>query len=30
MSVVFAFYYKQIHLNKVFYPELRNKGILWF
>jgi hypothetical protein len=28
MSVVFAFYYKQIHLNKVFYPELRNKGIL--
>lgn len=28
MTVVFAFYYKQIHLNKVFYPELRNKGIL--
>jgi Fe-S cluster biosynthesis and repair protein YggX len=28
MSVVFAFYYKQINLKKVFYPELRNKGFL--
>jgi hypothetical protein len=28
MSVTFGFYYKQIKLNKVFYPELRNKGVL--
>jgi hypothetical protein len=28
MSVVFGFYYKQISLNKVFIPEIRNKGIL--
>ena len=28
MSVIFGFYYKQISLKKVFYPELRNKGIL--
>lgn len=28
MYVVFAFYYKQISLNKVFIPEIRNKGIL--
>lgn len=28
MSVVFAFYYKQINMKKVFYPELRNKGFL--
>ena len=28
MSVVFAFYYKQISLKKVFIPETRNKGIL--
>ena len=27
-SVVFGFYYKQLTLNKVFLPELRNKGIL--
>jgi hypothetical protein len=28
MYVVFAFYYKQISLNKVFIPDIRNKGIL--
>jgi hypothetical protein len=28
MSVIFSFYYKQINLKKVFYPELRNKGFL--
>ena len=27
-SVVFGFYYKQLTLNKVFLPELRNKGVL--
>jgi hypothetical protein len=27
-QVVFGFYYKQLTLNKVFLPELRNKGIL--
>ena len=27
-SVVFGFYYKQLTLNKVFLPELRNKGII--
>jgi hypothetical protein len=28
MSVVFAFYYKQISLKKVFLPQIRNKGVL--
>ena len=27
-NVVFGFYYKQLTLNKVFLPELRNKGVL--
>ena len=27
-QVVFGFYYKQLTLNKVFLPELRNKGVL--
>ena len=27
-NVVFGFYYKQLTLNKVFLPELRNKVIL--
>jgi len=27
-QVVFGFYYKQYSLNKVFLPELRNKGVL--
>jgi len=27
-QVVFGFYYKQLSLNKIVYPELRNKGVL--
>lgn len=27
-TVVFGFYYKQLTLNKIYLPELRNKGIL--
>jgi hypothetical protein len=27
-NVVFGFYYKQLSLNKIVFPELRNKGIL--
>lgn len=28
MTVIFGFYFKQIQLKKVFYPETRNRGIL--
>lgn len=28
MTVIFGFYFRQIQLKKVFYPEARNKGIL--